>query len=233
MTGGSPSVWPSTTCGRCWPRTPSPPPWRPGGPESRRHPRPRTAARPGRGSRDDGGDGAVPTPTSAPPACAAIPSPVPCPLRRTARGHGGGCHFRRRSVIGARVAGGRRARYARPPTTDPWPDREETLMPGPREPSTSATRAAELLALGAATVGESGGRPMRPRIRAVWRGARLAAPAYPGALFPGRQPGHPRGRGRRAAGGACWWSTWATRTSSGTGARCSPPRPRPAAWPAS
>jgi len=39
--------------------------------------------------------------------------------------------------------------------------------------------ATEFLALGAATLGESGGRAMRARIRAVWRGARLAAPALP------------------------------------------------------
>ena len=38
--------------------------------------------------------------------------------------------------------------------------------------------ATTLLALGAATLGESGGRPMHPRIRAAWPGARLAAPAY-------------------------------------------------------
>jgi 4-hydroxy-4-methyl-2-oxoglutarate aldolase len=44
---------------------------------------------------------------------------------------------------------------------------------------------AELLALGAATVGESGGRPMRPRIRAAWPGARLAAPAFPVRCSPG------------------------------------------------
>src|SRR5918996_1507852 len=36
----------------------------------------------------------------------------------------------------------------------------------------------QLIALGAATVGESGGRPMHPRIRAVWPDARLAAPAF-------------------------------------------------------
>jgi len=36
----------------------------------------------------------------------------------------------------------------------------------------------ELLRLGAATLGESGGRPMRARIRAAWPAARLAAPAY-------------------------------------------------------
>ncbi|HKA94572.1 MAG TPA: RraA family protein [Acidimicrobiia bacterium] len=38
--------------------------------------------------------------------------------------------------------------------------------------------AAQLLELGAATLGESGGRPLRARIRPVWRGARLAAPAF-------------------------------------------------------
>ncbi|MHB8465951.1 MAG: RraA family protein [Acidimicrobiales bacterium] len=36
----------------------------------------------------------------------------------------------------------------------------------------------KLLALGAATLGETGGRPMHPRIKAAWFGARLAAPAY-------------------------------------------------------
>ena len=38
--------------------------------------------------------------------------------------------------------------------------------------------AATLLTLGSATLGESGGRPMHPRIRAAWPGAMLAAPAY-------------------------------------------------------
>ena len=33
--------------------------------------------------------------------------------------------------------------------------------------------------LGAATLGESGGRPMSPRIRAAWPGARISAPAFP------------------------------------------------------
>jgi len=46
-------------------------------------------------------------------------------------------------------------------------------MPAASDPASA------LLELGAATLGESGGRPMRPRIRAVWPGARLAAPAYP------------------------------------------------------
>ncbi len=36
----------------------------------------------------------------------------------------------------------------------------------------------ELLALGASTLGETGGRPMAPRIRAVWPGALVGAPAY-------------------------------------------------------
>jgi len=54
--------------------------------------------------------------------------------------------------------------------------------PGPSDP---AARITELLALGAATIGESGGRPMSPRIKAVWRGARLAAPAFPVRCTPG------------------------------------------------
>jgi 4-hydroxy-4-methyl-2-oxoglutarate aldolase len=33
--------------------------------------------------------------------------------------------------------------------------------------------------LGAATLGESGGRPMSPRVRAAWHGARISAPAFP------------------------------------------------------
>ncbi len=38
--------------------------------------------------------------------------------------------------------------------------------------------AATLLSLGSATLGESGGHPMHPRIRAAWPGAALAAPAF-------------------------------------------------------
>jgi 4-hydroxy-4-methyl-2-oxoglutarate aldolase len=34
-------------------------------------------------------------------------------------------------------------------------------------------------ALGSATLGESGGRPMAPRMRPVWRGAKVSAPAFP------------------------------------------------------
>jgi 4-hydroxy-4-methyl-2-oxoglutarate aldolase len=42
----------------------------------------------------------------------------------------------------------------------------------------SGSVGAELLKLGSATLGESGGRPMHPRIKAAWPGALLAAPAY-------------------------------------------------------
>ncbi len=58
-------------------------------------------------------------------------------------------------------------------------------MPGPAQDSTRTAYAAELLALGAATVGESGGHAMRARVTAAWRGARLAAPAYPVRCTPG------------------------------------------------
>ncbi|HVA04677.1 MAG TPA: hypothetical protein VMU64_13150 [Acidimicrobiales bacterium] len=59
--------------------------------------------------------------------------------------------------------------------------------PGSSELDSSTTRtiAAELLTLGAATVGESGGHPMHPRIHAAWPGARLAAPAFPVRCSPG------------------------------------------------
>ena len=43
----------------------------------------------------------------------------------------------------------------------------------------------QLMALGAATLGESGGRPMASRIRAVWPGARVAAPAFTVRCTPG------------------------------------------------
>jgi 4-hydroxy-4-methyl-2-oxoglutarate aldolase len=45
--------------------------------------------------------------------------------------------------------------------------------------------ATTLLALGAATLGESGGVPMHPRISAAWPGAALAAPAYAVTCAPG------------------------------------------------
>jgi 4-hydroxy-4-methyl-2-oxoglutarate aldolase len=42
-----------------------------------------------------------------------------------------------------------------------------------------------LLALGAATLGESGGHPMRARVKPAWVGATLAAPAFPVRCTPG------------------------------------------------
>lgn len=45
--------------------------------------------------------------------------------------------------------------------------------------------AEQLRALGTATLGESGGRPMQPRIRPVWPGASLAAPAFAVRCSPG------------------------------------------------
>ncbi len=43
----------------------------------------------------------------------------------------------------------------------------------------------ELLELGSATLGESGGRPMRARLKPAWPGARIAAPAAPVRCTPG------------------------------------------------
>jgi len=43
----------------------------------------------------------------------------------------------------------------------------------------------QLIALGAATLGETGGRPMASRIRAVWPRARVAAPAFTVRCTPG------------------------------------------------
>ena len=45
--------------------------------------------------------------------------------------------------------------------------------------------AARLLALGAATLGETGGLPCDPRLRAAWQGARVAAPACTAACPDG------------------------------------------------
>jgi 4-hydroxy-4-methyl-2-oxoglutarate aldolase len=44
---------------------------------------------------------------------------------------------------------------------------------------------ADLLELGAATLGESGGHAMRARITRAWPGARVAAPAFPVRCTPG------------------------------------------------
>ncbi|HTL84236.1 MAG TPA: RraA family protein [Acidimicrobiia bacterium] len=43
---------------------------------------------------------------------------------------------------------------------------------------------AAFAALGSATLGESGGLPMSPRIRPVWNGARVSAPAFPVTCTP-------------------------------------------------
>lgn len=51
--------------------------------------------------------------------------------------------------------------------------------------TSSAQTAAVLGELGAATLGESGGMGMPPRIRPAWPGATLAAPAYPVRCTPG------------------------------------------------
>jgi 4-hydroxy-4-methyl-2-oxoglutarate aldolase len=45
--------------------------------------------------------------------------------------------------------------------------------------------AVTLRQLGTATLGESGARPMRSRVRAAWTGASLAAPAFPVRCTPG------------------------------------------------
>jgi 4-hydroxy-4-methyl-2-oxoglutarate aldolase len=55
----------------------------------------------------------------------------------------------------------------------------------PEPGATIAETSRRLLALGAATLGESGGRPMRAGIKAAWPGAALAAPAFPVRCTPG------------------------------------------------
>ncbi len=45
--------------------------------------------------------------------------------------------------------------------------------------------ASDALALGAATLGESGARRMHPRVKPAWPGARVAGPAYPVRCSPG------------------------------------------------
>ena len=59
-----------------------------------------------------------------------------------------------------------------------------TAEPNDRMTSDPETEAV-LAELGAATLGESGARPMRARMRASWPGARLTAPAYPVQCTPG------------------------------------------------
>jgi 4-hydroxy-4-methyl-2-oxoglutarate aldolase len=59
------------------------------------------------------------------------------------------------------------------------------MTPTDDAPVSRRDLAAPLLVLGAATLGESGGRTMSPRIKAVWKGATLSAPAYPVRCSPG------------------------------------------------
>ncbi|MHB1504157.1 MAG: RraA family protein [Acidimicrobiales bacterium] len=49
----------------------------------------------------------------------------------------------------------------------------------------SESRAAQLAALGAATLGECGAKAMAPRIRAVWSGSRVCGPAATARCAPG------------------------------------------------
>jgi 4-hydroxy-4-methyl-2-oxoglutarate aldolase len=49
----------------------------------------------------------------------------------------------------------------------------------------TSTYADQLLSLGSATLGESGAAPLNPRIRPVWHGATVAAPAFTVACAPG------------------------------------------------
>jgi 4-hydroxy-4-methyl-2-oxoglutarate aldolase len=51
--------------------------------------------------------------------------------------------------------------------------------------SPDAVRREQLISLGSATLGESGGVPLHPRIRAVWPGATVAGPAFTVACAPG------------------------------------------------
>ena len=62
--------------------------------------------------------------------------------------------------------------------------------------------AATLVQLGAATLGESGARAMRNRVRAAWPGAELAAPAYPVRCTPGDNLAIHVGVARAPAGSA-------------------------------
>jgi len=67
-------------------------------------------------------------------------------------------------------------------------------------PPSDPTR--DLLDLGAATLGESGAQPMRARVRPVWAGARLAAPAFPVSCTPGDNLAIHVGVARAPAGSA-------------------------------
>lgn len=62
--------------------------------------------------------------------------------------------------------------------------------------------AAELVGLGAATLGESGARTLPTRIKPAWRGAVLAAPAFPVSCTPGDNLAVHVGVARAPAGSA-------------------------------
>ena len=70
------------------------------------------------------------------------------------------------------------------------------------EPSASDELVAAFLQLGAATLGESGARAMRNRVRAAWSGAALAAPAFPVRCTPGDNLAIHVGVARAPAGSA-------------------------------
>ncbi len=72
-------------------------------------------------------------------------------------------------------------------------------MPDPSAPDEFV---ATLLQLGAATLGESGARAMRNRVRAAWNGAVLAAPAFPVRCTPGDNLAIHVGAARAPAGSA-------------------------------
>jgi 4-hydroxy-4-methyl-2-oxoglutarate aldolase len=70
------------------------------------------------------------------------------------------------------------------------------------EASASDELTATFLELGAATLGESGARAMRNRVRAAWSGAVLAAPAFPVKCTPGDNLAIHFGVARAPAGSA-------------------------------
>jgi 4-hydroxy-4-methyl-2-oxoglutarate aldolase len=64
-------------------------------------------------------------------------------------------------------------------------ERQEAGMASEHAGEDRAATSAALAALGAATLGESGGRAAHRRLRPAWAGASLAAPAYPVRCTPG------------------------------------------------
>ena len=74
----------------------------------------------------------------------------------------------------------------------------------------------ELLELGSATLGESGGRVMRSRVKPAWPGARLAAPAVPVRCTPGAdlRSTWPWPRRPETTFSSSTWVTW---PNAGTG----------------